>query len=107
MICMFSRIPERWRGHDVGGRINPHATRRHRVDNVSDFSEFYAAPDHRTDNSLERFPCFNAIKDFEQQSPEEDFLRGLRPPGPILDFPNQILAYTVGGSIRISEPVIL
>jgi hypothetical protein len=107
MICVLSGIPEWRRGHDISGRINTRTTSNQSIQSVGDLLDFNSLPNYGADCTLKRLPCLNPIEDFEQQSPKEYLTVILGSSSTILNFTNQILAYSVSGSINISESVVL
>ena len=107
MVCMLSRIPERGRRHDISRRIDACATRNQAIESIRESFKVFPLPKNWADVIFKSLPCLNPIENFEQQSPKENFLRVLRSFDPIMNFQDQILAYTVGSTIRVSEPVVL
>lgn len=93
--------PRCW--HDVGGGVDRRLALDHRLKDAGDRRQIEPLPNDRTDRAFDFLPRSDAIEELEQQRPEEQLGRSLRPIWAILNFPDQILADPIGCPVCVGE----
>lgn len=91
MIHVLPRVPKGRRGHDVSRGIDSLSSINEFAQLVRDLAHVGALPRDRSERIFQSFPSIDTIKNLEEDRPEKDLVRCLRPIGAILNFADKVL----------------